>query len=195
MYGASRGSRWRGGHIGCGSRSLGSGGRSRVESRLVRVMRSGRRLYRFFRGAFLYAERVRADAAFANLALDGGNVRVGLVIGRGNVSFVGDENVVLLIMHGVRQRDGGGRRLGLGSLYAPLHLVEGYSQHFSLGFGGDGVPERGERTHVCGWGSKRGGDRAAGALVPGAVTSWMSGRPEEKWGRGGGRHRIRSSRG
>ena len=120
---------------------------------------------------------------------------MGLVKGRGNVSFVGDEDVVLLIMLGVHQRDGGGHRLGLASLYAPLYLVEGCSQHFSLGFGGDGVPERGERTHVCGRGSKRGGYRGAEVLVPGAVTSWMSGRPEEKWGRGGGRRRIRPSRG
>ena len=77
MYGVSRGSRWRGGHIGCGSRSLRSRGRGRVESRLVRVMRPGRRVYRFFRGAFLYVERVRADAAFANLAVEGGKGRMG----------------------------------------------------------------------------------------------------------------------
>ena len=130
-----------------------------------------------------------------NLALEGGKGRVGLIKGRGKLSLVGDEDVVLFIMLGVRQLDGGGRCLGLDGLHAPFHIVEGYSQHFPLGFSGNSVPERGERTHVCRWGGKRGGDRGAGALVPGAVTSWMSGRPEEKWGRGGDRRRIRSRRG
>ena len=195
MYGVSRVSRWRGGHIGCGCRSLGSRGRSRVESRLVRVVRPGRRVYRFFRGAFLYGQRIRADAAFPNLALEGGKVCVGLVKGRGKVSLVGDEDVVLLMILDVRQRDGGGRRLGLGGLHAPLHVMESYPQHFPFGFGGAGVPERGERTHVCRRGGKQGGDRGAGALVPGAVESWMSGRPEKKWGRGRNRRRICSGSG
>ena len=105
---------------------------------------------------------------------------MGLIGGRGELSLILDQNVVLLVMFGVCQLDGGGRRLGLGGLHALLDVVEGHPQHFPLGVGGKGVPEGGEGTHVCRRDGKRGGDRGTGALVPSAIEAWMSGRPEKK---------------
>ena len=131
-----------------------------------------------------YAERFRADAAFMDTALEGGKGGVGLIEGRSELSLILDQNVVLLVMFGVCQLDGGGRRLGLGGLHAPLDVVEGHPQHLLLGVGGKGVQEGGEGTHVCRRGGKRGGDRETGVLVPSAVEAWMSGRPEKKWCRG-----------
>ena len=87
-----------GGHISCGCRSLGSGGRSRVESRFIRVVRPGRRVCRIFCGAFLFGKRVRADSAFPDLALQGGKVALGVVESRGMAVLFGDEDVMLLVI-------------------------------------------------------------------------------------------------
>ena len=166
-----------------------------MESCFVCVVRPGKRVYRIFRGSFLFGKRVRADSAFADLALKGGKVALGVVESRGKVVLVGGEDVMLLVILLVCQLYGGGRRLVLCGLDAPLDVVEGPPKHFPFGGGGDGVLERGERTHERRWGGNRGGDRGARALVPGAVESGMSGRPEEKWGRGRDRRRICSGRG
>ena len=152
-------------------------------------------MYRVFRGAFLPFQRIRADFALPNFAFKGGKVPADVVEGRGEVVLVGDEAVVLLAVLVVRELDGCCRRLGPCGFDALLDVMKGHIEHLPFGGGGNGVPERGERTHVPRWGGNRGGDRGAGALVPGAVESGMSGRPEEKWGRGGDRRRIRSGRG
>ena len=124
-----------------------------------------------------------------------GKVTSGVVEGRGEVVLVGDEEVVLLAVLVVRELNGCSRRLGLRGFDALLHVVNGYFEQLPFGGGGYGVPKGGERTHVRRWGGKGGGDRGAGALVPGAVESGMSGHAEEKWGRGRYRRRNRSGSG
>ena len=166
-----------------------------MEARFLRGVRPGKRVYRIFRGAFLTFKRIRADFALPNFAFEGGKVTFGFVEGRGEVVLVGDEEVVLLAMPVVRELNGCSGRLGLRGFDALLHVVKGYFEHLPFGGGGDGVPEMEERPHVRRWGGKGGGDRGAGALVPGAVESGMSGRAEEKWGRGRDRRRIRSGSG
>ena len=119
----------------------------------------------------------------------------GVVEGRGEVVLVGDEEVVLLAVLVVRELNCCGRRLGLRVFDALLHVVKWNLEHLLLDGGRNGVPEGSERTHVRRWSGKSGGDRGAGALVPGAAESRMSGRAEEKWGRGRDRRRIRSGSG
>ena len=165
-----------------------------MEARFIRGVRPGRRVYRIFRGAFLTFKRIRADFPLPNFAFEGDKVTSGVVEGRGEVVLVGDEEVVLLAVLVVRDLNGCSRRLGLRGFDASPHVVKGYFEHLPFGGGGDGVPEAGERTHVSRWGGKGGGDRGAGALVPGAVKSGTSGRAE-KWGRGRDRRRIRSGSG
>ena len=166
-----------------------------MEARFVRGVRPGRRVYHIFRGAFLTFKRIRAVFALPNFAFEGGKVTPGVVEGRGEVVLVRDEKVVSLAVLVVRELNGYSRRLGLRGFDALLHVVKGYFEHLPFGGGGDGVPEEGQRTHVRRWGGKSGGDRGAGALVPGAVEFGMSGRAEEKWARGRARRRICSGSG
>ena len=109
------------------------------------------------------------NTSFPDFALQGGKVTSGVVEGRGEVVLVDNKKVVLLVLLVVCELSGGNRRLGLRGCNALLHVVEGYLEHLPFGGGGDSVPERGERTHVRRRGGKGGGDRGAGALVPGAV--------------------------
>ena len=166
-----------------------------MEARFVRGVRPGRRVYRIVRGAFLTFKRIRAVFALPNFAFEGGKVTSDVVEGRGEVVLVDDEEVVMLAVLVVRELNGCSRRLGLRGFDALLHVVKGYFEHLPFVGGGDGVPKGGKRTHVRRWGGKSGGDRGAGALVPGAVESVMSGGAEEKWGRGRVRLRIRSGSG
>ena len=148
MYGVSRGSRWRGGHIRRGVRSLGPGGRGREEARLVLGMRSGRRMHRVYRGVSFDAQRFPANAAFLNASLEGGKGSVVVVKSGCDLGLVLDEDVVLLEVLVVGQLYGGGGRLSLSGLYALLQLMEGHFQHLPLGVSRKGVPEGGESAQV-----------------------------------------------
>ena len=101
---------------------------------------------------------------------------------RSNADLVSDKGVVGFAVLVVRELCGSGRRLGLRVFDASFHVVEGGLEHLPFDVDGDGVPERGKRTHVRRWGGQSGGYRGAGALVPGAVESGMGGRVEKKWG-------------
>ena len=96
---------------------------------------------------------------------------------------------------GVCQLEGGGSRLGLGGLHAFLELVEGHPHQLPLGFGGEGVPERGERAQVRRRGGEREGVPETGALVSSAVKAWVSSRREKEWSRARSRHRTGPSDG
>ena len=112
-------------------------------------------MYRISRGSFLPFQRIRADFALPNFGFKRGKVTSGVVEGRGEVILVGDEAVVLLAVLVVRELDGCSRRLGLYGFDALLDVVKGHLEHLPFSDGGDGVPERGERTHVRRWGGKR----------------------------------------
>ena len=165
------------------------------EARGVGMMPPGRRVYRGDRGAFLNLKRALLHLALADLLFQAREVSPGAVQSRGNGGFICDKCVVGPLVLGVSEVGGSFRRLSLCVLDALFHIVEGDLEHLLFDGGGDGVPEGGKRTHVRRWSGKSGGDRGAGALVPGVVESGMGSRAEEKWGRGWDRLRIRSGRG